>query len=69
MAISNAPTKRNIVRVVGKICDPLGILPPVVFQFKTFLQELCHVKINWDQLIPDNLMKIWQSLISSHQEG
>ena len=43
------PTKRNIVALVGRIYDPLGILAPVVVCFKMFFQELCEAKCGWDQ--------------------
>lgn len=47
------PTKRNIVSLVGKFYDPLGVLAPVVVQFKMFLQTMCEAKL---QLLTANLM-------------
>ena len=40
------PTKREIVSLVGKFYDPLGLLSPVV-NFKIFLQELCQERLGW----------------------
>ena len=59
------PTKRNIVGLVGKFYDPLGILSPVVVRFKIFLQELCKAQLHWDQPLIDSLLGRWNSLKSS----
>jgi hypothetical protein len=68
-ARSLEPTKRNVVSVVGKFYDPLGILAPVVVQFKMFFQELCEAKLEWDQPLPKDLLRRWQSLKTSLEEG
>ena len=36
------PTRRAIVSLVGRFYDPLGLLSPVVIQFKIFLQVMCE---------------------------
>ncbi|KAL7877443.1 hypothetical protein SRHO_G00040860 [Serrasalmus rhombeus] len=53
------PTRRNILSVVSSLYDPLGILAPVVLPAKTILQELCRLKIGWDELIPEHLVQQW----------
>ncbi|KAL7838309.1 hypothetical protein AOLI_G00267130 [Acnodon oligacanthus] len=53
------PTRRNILSVVSSLYDPLGILAPVVLPAKTILQELCRLKIGWDELIPEHLAQQW----------
>ena len=62
LARSLEPTKRNIVSLVGKFYDPLGILAPVVVRFKIFLQTMCEAKLEWDQQLPINLLSKWQKL-------
>ena len=39
------PTKRAIVSLVGRFYNPLGLLSPVVIQFKILLQEMCGMKM------------------------
>ena len=63
------PTKRNVVSLVGRIYDPLGILSPVVIRFKIFFQELCEAKLEWDEHLPADLLKRWQSLRLDLEEG
>ena len=62
LARSLEPTKRNIVSLVGKFYDPLGILAPVVVKFKMFLQTMCEAKLEWDQPLPTDLLSKWQKL-------
>ena len=62
LARSLEPTKQNIVSLVGKFYDPLGILAPVVVRFKMFLQTMCEAKLEWDQQLPINLLSKWQKL-------
>ena len=49
------PTKRNLVSLIGKFSDPLGILAPVVVKFKILFQKLCQDKIDWESPLPDDL--------------
>lgn len=62
------PTKRAIVSLVGRFYDPLGLLSPIVIQFKVFLQEMCAMKMSWDQPLSGELLRRWHQLVSSLQE-
>ena len=59
------PTKHDIVGLVGKFYKDLGILFPVMVQFKMFLQELCKAQVDWDQPLTDSLIGRWNPLKSS----
>ena len=53
------PTKRNVVSVVGQIYDPLGYLAPVTITFKILMQEVCKIRLGWDQpLTGEPLLKL-----------
>lgn len=52
-------TRRGLLSVVGSIYDPLGILAPVVLPAKSLLQELCRLKIGWDDDLPEHIKKRW----------
>ena len=48
-AVHSHPTKRQVVSLVGQIYDPIGFLSPVAFRLEILMQELCKIKIGWDQ--------------------
>ena len=45
-AVSIQPNKRNIVSVVSKVYDPLGLVSPVVISFKIFFRS--YVDVRWN---------------------
>ncbi|XP_075155635.1 uncharacterized protein LOC142228991 [Haematobia irritans] len=61
-------TKRQVLSDVSRIFDPMGLLSPVVIQFKILLRELWSHKLSWDEPLPENLTRQWttfrQDLIS-----
>ena len=57
------PTKRHIVSLLGRIYDPLGFLSPVVIRFKSLFQELCELKLGWDELLTGELLCKWESMV------
>jgi len=56
------PTKISVLRAIASIYDPLGILSPVIIQFKMFMQQLWQIKINRDDQRTTELKEHWQSL-------
>ena len=49
-------TKRNTLRIVAGIFDPLGMIGPITITAKILFQEACRQKINWDYP-PDGVIK------------
>ena len=54
------PTKRNILKVIAKFYDPLGLLSPIMVLMKCLLQEMCKRKLDWDMELPDDIITSWQ---------
>ena len=52
-------TKRDCVSRVAEIFDPLGKMMPIVCGLKLDISELSTRKLDWDDVIPDDLRKIW----------
>ena len=50
------PTKRNILKVVARTFDPLGIFSPFLLHARQIFQELCRQKSAWDQTFDRDLM-------------
>ena len=44
-AATTETTKRNVVSIIGKFCDPLGFLAPVIIRFKRLFQKLCEQQL------------------------
>ena len=51
------PTKRNVLRIIAGIYDPLGFIQPVMVSLKILFQKICISKIGWDAVIRDDLVK------------
>ena len=52
-----SPTKRKVWKVIGKIFNPLGLVTPVLFYGKLFIQELWKEGLTWDKPLPETLHK------------
>ena len=52
-------TKRGILSFTSSIFDPLGILAPAILFPKLLIQELWRKKIDWDDVIPNELLIRW----------
>ena len=57
------PTKRNLVSIATRFFDPLGVVTPVTVLFKMFCQQLCEVKIGWDEPLTGSLLEKWDQLL------
>ena len=58
------PTKREALKVVAKVFDPLGLVTPVTFYGKVFLQELWMESVSWDEPLSEELCKRWNEILT-----
>ena len=58
-------TRRGILSTVCSIYDPLGFLAPDTLVAKQILQKLCKLKLSWDEKIPPDIARIWESWLDS----
>ncbi|XP_057292542.1 uncharacterized protein LOC130621250 [Hydractinia symbiolongicarpus] len=56
-------TKRNILKIIALIYDPVGLVSPLVVPFKVFFQKLCTTVNDWDTEVSEKLKDEWNSLI------
>jgi hypothetical protein len=54
-------TRRGILSTVSSLFDPLGLVAPVIFEGKCIVQELCRDKMGWDDPIPEDIVKRWET--------
>ena len=59
------PTKRNAIKAIASIYDPLGLLNTIVVQMKTFFQKAWSAKYDWDILITNDYLEEWNKLVKS----
>ncbi|KAK2920518.1 hypothetical protein Q8A73_000003, partial [Channa argus] len=46
---SKPPTRRGILSMLSSVYDPLGMLAPVNLNARNIMQELCRMKLGWDE--------------------
>lgn len=57
------PTKREMLRIVMSIFDPLGLIGNIIMYVKTLLQEVWRSKTEWDEEISPVLSSKWRQWI------
>lgn len=63
------PTKRNVVSMVGRFYDPIGVFSPVVVSFKVLIQEICESQEDWDQPLEEPQEKKWHGLVAELKQA
>ena len=61
------PTKRNVISTESKFYDPLGVISPIVVQFKILFQKLCKERRDWDDPLEGSCKSTWQRLVAQLQ--
>ena len=63
--VGNTPTKvvtkRGILSTLAAVFDPLGLISPIAVAAKVLFQELCLEKLNWDDPLPTDKVRRWES--------
>ena len=54
-------TKRGILSATSSVFDPLGLAAPYVINAKLIIQELWRRQVKWDDELPNDILKKWQS--------
>lgn len=50
---NDTPTKRQVLKAMMSVFDPMGILQPTLISLKIFFQDLWRLKLQWDEPIPE----------------
>ncbi|XP_015376264.1 PREDICTED: uncharacterized protein LOC107170613 [Diuraphis noxia] len=53
-------SQAKILSEIATIFDPLGLFGPVIIIAKIIMQKLWQIKVNWDDVLPDNICAEWQ---------
>lgn len=54
------PTKRELLKFMMSIFDPLNVLSPITVHLKIIFQELWRLQVGWDDQLPDGLVPKWK---------
>ena len=52
-------TRRGLLSVVSSVYDPMGFVSPFILGGKRHFQELCPMKLGWDDPIPESIAGSW----------
>ena len=65
--VSGTPTKRNVLKQVASVFDPMGLFSPVLLKGKIFIQSLWNKHLDWDAAISNDDIseQIWQNCPST----
>ena len=66
-ALELRPSKRNILRIAGRLYDPMGFLSPYITQIKIYIQRLWERGLEWDEELPADLTNHWKNWVSQLQ--
>ena len=55
-------TKREILRCISKLLDPLGFMLPVTIRSRMFLQEIWRTQSGWGDVLPVEFVNLWEDL-------
>ncbi len=57
-------TRRGILSIISSVYDPLGFVAPCILCAKLILQDLCRLKLDWDDKIPEEYLQRWQAWLT-----
>uniref|UniRef100_A0A1B0EXY1 DUF5641 domain-containing protein n=1 Tax=Lutzomyia longipalpis TaxID=7200 RepID=A0A1B0EXY1_LUTLO len=58
-------TKRNMLSILGKIYDPMGLVCPITTVAKCILQDVWKLSMDWDTEIDGDLEKRWKEFMNT----
>uniref|UniRef100_A0A8D8TJ91 Integrase catalytic domain-containing protein n=1 Tax=Cacopsylla melanoneura TaxID=428564 RepID=A0A8D8TJ91_9HEMI len=57
-------TKRNMLSLISRLFDPLGLLAPVILWAKQLIQQLWCLNLSWDETPPPHIVEDWDTFQS-----
>ena len=62
------PTKRNVLKVIASIYDPVGFLAPVLVDLKLLFQDICLSDVDWDGRLKGKIEARWLKIVKKMRE-
>jgi hypothetical protein len=60
--VFNSVSKRQVLQLIAKVFDPLGLIAPLLVPAKAFFQSLWKKPYGWDSMLSEEDLKQWQSI-------
>lgn len=57
------PTKRDILKIINSVFDPLGFVAHLMIIGKIILKNVWRSGIGWDEVIDDTIFETWKSFL------
>lgn len=68
LASTEKPSKREVLKQVASVYDPMGLLSPVILKGKLLLKQLWSSEVKWDQELPSEEIVHWKEICADLQE-
>ena len=68
MATLDTITKREILKCISQLFDPLGYMLPVTIRSRMLLQEVWRTRVSWDDRLSVEFVDLWEDLFLDLQE-
>ncbi|XP_065089401.1 uncharacterized protein LOC135710680 [Ochlerotatus camptorhynchus] len=62
------PTKREVLRLVMSLFDPLGLVAAFVVHGKCIIQDIWRSNVSWDEQIPEEIFNRWRRWVEVLKE-
>ncbi|RUA05998.1 MAG: hypothetical protein DSY43_03210 [Gammaproteobacteria bacterium] len=62
-------TKRNVLRALAGVFDPLGIISPITVSMKILFQKTCMSQLEWDQPLEGELKREMERWVKDLEEA
>ena len=56
-------TRKEALKLVASLYDPLGLIAPFTMKGKIILQDLCRDKLSWDTELPASKVAVWETWV------
>ena len=63
------PTKREVLKLIMSVFDPLGLLAVMTIRGKILMQDIWRSGLEWDAKLPENLTKKWTTWLEDLREA
>ena len=65
---SKMPTKREILKIIAGIYDPIGLIQPLTIGLKLLFREICLLNVGWDETLPKEICTKWLKIVRSFMD-